>query len=118
MRGIRRGGQREGDKATERFFSLEGRTAFVTGASRGLGRSIALALAEAGAAVVCAARAKEQIASVAAEIEAGGGRARAIPLDVTSAEGIRAAVTEAERALGPIDILVNNAGVKIGRAHV
>ena len=99
-------------------FSLEGRTAFVTGASRGVGRAIALALAEAGASVACAARAKAEIVSAAAEIEAAGGRARAIPLDVTSAEGIRAAVTEAERTLGPIDVLVNNAGVTLDKPSV
>jgi len=72
-------------------------------------------LAEAGASIACAARAKEEIVSAAAEIEGAGGRARAIPLDVTSAEEIRHAVREAEGTLGPIDILVNNAGVTLDK---
>jgi NAD(P)-dependent dehydrogenase (short-subunit alcohol dehydrogenase family) len=99
----------------ERPFSLEGRTAFVTGTSRGIGRAIAVALAGAGAAVACAARTLEEIAAAAAEIEAAGGRARAIRLDVTSGEQIIAAVREAEAALGPVDILVNNAGVTLDK---
>jgi 2-deoxy-D-gluconate 3-dehydrogenase len=99
----------------DRLFSLEGRTAFVTGASRGIGRAIALALARAGAAVACAARALDQVAEAAAEIEAAGGRGRAIRLDVTSREQIIAAVRSAETILGPIDILVNNAGVTLDK---
>ena len=99
----------------EPLFSLAGRTALVTGASRGIGRAIALALAAAGAGVGCAARARDQIESTAAAIQATGGRARAIPLDVTSGEQIRASVQDAESALGPIDILVNNAGVTLDK---
>src|SRR6266536_2321855 len=99
----------------DRLFSLEGRTAFVTGASRGIGRAIALALAGAGAAVACAARALDQVAEAAAEIEAAGGRGRAIRLDVTSREQIIAAVRSAETTLGQIDILVNNAGVTLDK---
>jgi len=99
----------------DRLFSLEGRTAFVTGASRGIGRAIALALAGAGAGVACAARALDQVEATAAEVEAAGGRARAIRLDVTSGEQIRAAVKEAEATLGPIDILVNNAGITLDK---
>ena len=95
--------------------SLTGRTALVTGASRGIGRAIALALAAAGAGVACAARARDQVASTAAAIEAEGGRARAIQLDVTSGEQVRACVKDAESALGSIDILVNNAGVTLDR---
>jgi NAD(P)-dependent dehydrogenase (short-subunit alcohol dehydrogenase family) len=76
---------------------------------------MAVALAGAGAGVACAARVREQIEATAAEIEGAGGRARAIRLDVTSAEQIRAAVQEAEGALGPIDILVNNAGVTLDK---
>lgn len=99
----------------EPLLSLAGRTALVTGASRGIGRAIALALASAGAGVACAARARDQIESTAAAIEAAGGRARAIPLDVTSGEQIRASVREAESALGSIDILINNAGVTLDK---
>jgi len=99
----------------DRLFSLEGRTAFVTGASRGIGRAIALALADAGAGVACAARALDQVEAAVAEIETAGGRARAIRLDVTSGEQIGAAVKEAEATLGPIDILVNNAGITLDK---
>jgi 2-deoxy-D-gluconate 3-dehydrogenase len=99
----------------DRLFSLEGRTAFVTGASRGIGRAIALALAGAGAGVACAARARDQVEATAAVIEAAGGRARSIRLDVTSGEQIGAAVKEAEATLGPIDILVNNAGITLDK---
>ncbi len=96
-------------------YSLEGRTAFVTGASRGIGRSIALALAKAGAAVACAARALEEVKSAAAEIESAGGRACGLRLDVTHGAQITNAVKNAEEALGPIDILVNNAGVTLDK---
>jgi NAD(P)-dependent dehydrogenase (short-subunit alcohol dehydrogenase family) len=102
----------------EHPFSLEGRTAFVTGASRGIGRSIALALGRAGAAVACAARTLDQIESAAAEIEAAGGRACAIQLDVTRGAQITAAVRDAEAALGPVDILVNNAGITLDKPSV
>ena len=96
-------------------YSLEGRTAFVTGASRGIGRSIALALAKAGAAVACAARALDDVRSAAAEIETAGGRACALRLDVTRGADITAAVKDAEAALGSVDILVNNAGITLDK---
>jgi NAD(P)-dependent dehydrogenase (short-subunit alcohol dehydrogenase family) len=96
-------------------YSLEGRTAFVTGASRGIGRSIALGLAKAGAAVACAARALDDVRSAAAEIEAAGGRACALRLDVTRGAEITAAVKDAEAALGSVDILVNNAGITLDK---
>ena len=99
-------------------FSLEGRTAFVTGASRGIGRSIALALGKAGAAVACAARALDQVESTAAEIESAGGRARALRLDVTQGAQVLGAVKDAESALGLIDILVNNAGITLEKKTV
>src|SRR6266478_6477621 len=99
----------------EHPYSLEGRTAFVTGASRGIGRGIALALAKAGAAVACAARALDDVRSAAAEIEAAGGRACALRLDVTRGAEITAAVKDAEAALGSVDILVNNAGITLDK---
>src|SRR6266704_5663759 len=99
-------------------YSLEGRTAFVTGASRGIGRSIALALAKAGAAVACAARALEEVKSAAAEIESAGGRACGLRLGVTHGAQITVAVKNAEKSLGPIDILVNNAGVTLEKKSV
>ena len=88
---------------------LTGRTALVTGASRGIGEAIARRLAETGAHVLCAARNLEQVERVAAEIAGNGGSATAVQLDITSAdvrERIKALIEQ--RA---IDILVNNAGI-------
>jgi len=93
------------------WFSLKGRVALVTGASRGIGQAIALALGAAGADVACCARSHEQIDRTAEEIRDRGGRAASIRLDVTKASDIERAVREAEAALGPVDVLVNNAGI-------
>ena len=87
-------------------FRLDGKRALVTGASRGLGRACAAALAEAGARVVLAARGREALEGVAGEIEAAGGATEVLPLDIADV----ARATEALAALGPVDILVNNAG--------
>jgi NAD(P)-dependent dehydrogenase (short-subunit alcohol dehydrogenase family) len=92
------------------LFDLTGRVALVTGASRGIGRGVAIAFGAAGAAVACCARSVELIAATAAEVRRAGGKGEPFPLDVTSRTQIDAAVIEIERALGPIDILVNNAG--------
>ena len=92
--------------------TLRGETAFVTGGGRGLGQAIAEALSEAGAAVAVAARSQREIAKVAADLQARGGRATAVTCDVTDSASVDAAFSRAEEALGPISILVNNAGVQ------
>jgi 3-oxoacyl-[acyl-carrier protein] reductase len=89
----------------------DGKIAIVTGASRGIGRGIALALAEAGAFVVCAARDLAKLQAVVGEIEAAGGKARAHGVDVASRESIEALISSTVTAHGRIDVLVNNAGI-------
>lgn len=90
---------------------LSGRVALVTGASSGLGAQFAHTLARAGAAVVLAARRVERLKTLRAEIEAAGGDAHVVALDVTDPESIKAAVAHAETEMGTLDILVNNSGV-------
>ena len=90
---------------------LSGRVAFVTGASSGLGAQFARTLARAGAGVVLAARRLERLKTLRAEIEAAGGDAHVVELDVTDPDSIKAAVAHAETEMGTIDILVNNSGV-------
>ena len=90
---------------------LSGRVAFVTGASSGLGAQFARTLARAGAGVVLAARRVERLKTLRAEIEAEGGDAHFVELDVTDPDSICAAVAHAETEMGTIDILVNNSGV-------
>lgn len=87
-------------------FRLDGMRALVTGASKGLGRDAALAMAEAGAEVVCAARDAALLEALVAEIRAAGGRADSMVLDVTDTPAMRRAVA----AAGPFDCLFNNAG--------
>lgn len=91
--------------------SLLGRTAVVTGAGRGLGRAMAVALAGAGADVVLAARSKDQLEEVAAEVERLGRRALAVPTDVTDATAVQHLVDTTVAELGGLDVLVNNSGV-------
>lgn len=90
---------------------LSGRVAFVTGASSGLGAQFARVLSRAGAGVVLAARRIERLKTLRAELEAEGGDAHVVGLDVTDPASIRAAVAHAETEMGAIDILVNNSGV-------
>ena len=90
---------------------MKGRVAFVTGASQGIGRECALSLARAGARVVAGARNAGKLADLVSEIQSAGGEALAVELDVTSAESVKSAFAEAEKAFGPVEILVNNAGV-------
>ena len=90
---------------------LSGRVALITGASSGLGKQFAKTLAQAGAAVVLAGRRVERLKTLRAEIEAGGGDAHIVTLDVTDPDSIKSAVAHAETEVGAIDILVNNSGV-------
>ncbi|MDE0054300.1 MAG: SDR family NAD(P)-dependent oxidoreductase, partial [Gammaproteobacteria bacterium] len=90
---------------------LDGRVALVTGASSGLGERFAQALAENGAAVVCAARRQDRIEAVAGRINGSGGQAIPIRLDVTDSDALCRALDQAERTFGLVDILVNNAGI-------
>jgi NAD(P)-dependent dehydrogenase (short-subunit alcohol dehydrogenase family) len=92
------------------LFELTGKKAFVTGASRGIGQVIAVALAEAGADVAIVARSADGLAETASDIEAVGRKAVVIPADVTSEEEVGAAVGTAIDQLGYVDIVVNNAG--------
>jgi len=91
--------------------ALDGQVAIVTGAGRGIGRAIAEALAREGAAVVLAARTRQQLAEVAAAVKSGGGRALAVPTDVTLDAAVDALVEQAVAELGRVDLLVTAAGV-------
>jgi 7-alpha-hydroxysteroid dehydrogenase len=91
-------------------FDLTDRTAIVTGAGKGIGAGCAVALAEAGADVVLAARTASDLDAVAEQVRAIGRRAVAVPTDVTDADQLAALVTRAHDELGRVDVLVNNAG--------
>jgi 3-hydroxybutyrate dehydrogenase len=86
------------------------RVALVTG-GRGLGRAIAAALGAAGLAVAVGARTRAEVEETVASIDAAGGTAAAVSVDVTDAASVESAVAQAVAALGPIDVLVNNAGI-------
>jgi len=92
------------------LFDLTGRVAVVTGGNRGIGRSIALGLAEAGAAVAIFGRNEEKNQQVRAELKAIGVPALAVKLDVTDRAALEPALNQVEKDLGPVSILVNNAG--------
>jgi 2-deoxy-D-gluconate 3-dehydrogenase len=92
-------------------FDLRGRVAIVTGGNGGIGRAIALGLAEAGAAVAIFGRNETKNAAVLEELQALGKPAMALPVDVTDRDGLEPAFRQVEDQLGPVDILVNNAGI-------
>ena len=93
------------------MFSLVGKVALVTGASQGIGRETALALAGAGAKVAVAARNEERLAALAQEISVKGGEAFAVTMDVADAEQIKAGFKAILEKFGKLDILVNNAAI-------
>ncbi|MFD2080698.1 NAD(P)-dependent dehydrogenase, short-chain alcohol dehydrogenase family [Actinopolymorpha cephalotaxi] len=94
-------------------FSLDGKVALVTGASRGLGRAMAQALGEAGAAVAVTARGADGVHRAAEELRAQGIRAYGVRADVTDPADVDRMVAEVTRELGPVDVLVNNAGISV-----
>lgn len=91
------------------------RTVLVTGASRGIGRSIAIRFAEEGARLALVARSESELLGTASLVKEAGGGAIAIPTDVRDPAGADAAVARAETELGPVDVLVNNAGMFLWR---
>jgi 3-oxoacyl-[acyl-carrier protein] reductase len=91
--------------------NLQGKTAFVSGASQGIGRACALVLARMGARIALAARNEDKLAAVSAEIEAAGGQAKAFVMDVSDEDSIKAAAKAAMAHFGSVEILVNNAGI-------
>jgi 3-oxoacyl-[acyl-carrier protein] reductase len=92
-------------------FSLKDKVAIVTGASQGIGRNTALALARAGAKVAVAARNEEKLATLVTEIEAAGGTALAVKMDVADADQVKAGFKQVIEKFGRLDILVNNAAI-------
>lgn len=96
-------------------FGLTGRRALVTGASSGLGRHFAASLAEAGATVIVAARSVGKLADLVGEIEGRGGKAQAVPMDVTDVASVKSAFDAIEAGGGVADVIVNNAGLAVSR---
>src|SRR5579883_3345907 len=93
------------------MFSLKDKVAVVTGASQGIGRDTALALAEAGAKLAVAARNEEKLAALVGEVASRGGQAFAVKMDVADPEQVKAGFRQILEKLGRLDILVNNAAV-------
>ena len=98
--------------------SLAGRVALVTGASRGIGREIALGYARAGAHVILAARDETRLATVASEIVELSGTSEVVPLDVSDSAAVRQVIDDSARRHGRFDVLCNNAGVSDARGPV
>ncbi len=92
-------------------FDLSGKIALITGASSGFGDHFARVLAEAGAKVVVAARREDKLLALVAEINASGGQALAVTMDVTQVSSVAEAFDATEQAFGTVDVLINNAGV-------
>src|SRR5215468_8384992 len=101
----------ETQRAQRKMFSLKDKVALVTGASQGIGRDTALALAEAGAKVAVAARSEEKLAALVGEIGAAGGEAFAVKIDVADPEQVKAGFKQVLEKFGKLDILVNNAAI-------
>ncbi len=95
-----------------KLFSLEGKTALVTGSSRGLGKVIARGLAEAGARIVLNGRDKGRLDSAVAEMKEAGHECRGFAFDIVDRREIAAGIDRIEKEVGPISILVNNAGIQ------
>ena len=95
------------------MFSLKDKVALITGASQGIGRATALALAESGAKVAVAARNAEKLAVLVSEIEAAGGEALAVTMDVADAAQVKAGFQQTVARFGKLDILVNNAAIAV-----
>ena len=93
------------------MFSLKGKVAVITGASRGLGRTMASGLAAAGAHVVLVARDKSKLDSLSAEIGQSGGASTVLPIDLADESAIRGGIRSLAESLGRVDICVNNAGI-------
>src|SRR6185312_11389513 len=98
-------------EATMAETPLQGQVSIVTGASQGIGRAVALRLAQMGSRVVVAARSRAPLADLVGEIEREGGHARAVPTDVRSDAAVAELARSAFASFGRIDILVNNAGI-------
>lgn len=94
-----------------KLFSLEGKTAIVTGAGRGIGRSIALGLAEAGSNVVVCSRTTSELEELAVEIKAKGVEALVVPCDIQNPAAIDHVIQQTMDQFGSIDVLINNAGI-------
>ncbi len=101
----------DGTSLIQRLFSLEGKTALVTGGSSGIGQAIAVGFAQAGAAVAVNGTSAEKLADTRKQIEETGARAVTLPADVGDVEACRKLVADAHAALGRLDVLVNCAGM-------